>query len=121
MKVIIADDSQTMQIILRNMLTSIGPCDCLTADGGDVVMELLEVHSDVGLVLLDWNMPVMNGLECLRAIRAREATARLPVVMVSSEVMRDRVVEALHAGASNYLIKPFDAEKFKTVVSAVLK
>ena len=121
MKVIIADDSQTMQRILRNMLESIGQTDCLTADGGDIVMELLDRHDDVGLVLLDWNMPVMNGLDCLQAIRGREATKTTPVVMISSEAMRDRVLQVLQAGANGYLIKPFDEPKFQSIISPLLK
>ena len=122
MKVIIADDSLTIRRVLGSMLKNLGiEFDLLTADGGDVVMELLDQHDDVRLILLDWNMPVMNGLDCLRAIRAREQTKTTPVVMITSETMHDRVLQALQAGASNYLVKPFNEEKFHAIIGPLLK
>ncbi len=121
MKVIIADDSLTIRRVLQNMLQSMGSeFDFLTADGGDVVMELLEQHDDIRLILLDWNMPVMNGLDCLRAIRAREGTKNTPVVMITSEMMADRVLAARAAGATNYLVKPFDEAKFHATIAPLL-
>lgn len=121
-KVIIADDSVTIQRVMRNMLLNMGrEFDCLMADGGDIVMELLEQHDDVRLVFLDWNMPVMNGLDCLRAIRARETTKRIPVIMITAEMMLDRVRLALEAGATNYLVKPFDESKLHATVSPLLQ
>jgi two-component system chemotaxis response regulator CheY len=122
MKVIIADDSLTMRRVLCSMLEGMGrEFDCLMADGGDVVLQLLDEHNDVGLILLDWNMHVMNGLDCLRAVRAREATKNIPVVMITVESMLPRIMEALKAGASNYLIKPFPPEKFQSVITPLLK
>lgn len=122
MKVIVADDSHTMRRVICNMLTGMGrDFDCLLADGGDVVLEFLAEHPDVGLILLDWNMNVMNGLECLRAVRANEATKGIPVVIITAEAMRNRVVEAVQAGASNYLIKPFPPEKFQAVIEPLLQ
>lgn len=121
MQVIIADDSITMRRILQNMLTEMGVTDnVLTADGGDVVMELVGRHPDVGLILMDWNMPCINGIDCLRRIRANPATAHIAVVMVSSEALRERIVEAIQAGATGYLIKPFEQERFQEVVGKVL-
>ena len=121
MKVIIADDSSTIRRILENMLTSIGYTDLLQADGGDVVIELLSQHDDVGLILMDWNMPVMNGLDCLRAIRANPQTGAIPVIMVTSEALRERIVEAIQCGANGYLMKPFDVEKLKKAVAGIVK
>ncbi len=122
MKVIVADDSQTMRRVLCNMLEGMGEdLECLLADGGDIVLEFLAEHPDVGLILLDWNMNVMNGLDCLRAIRAGEATKGIPVVMITAETLRNRVVEAIQAGANNYLMKPFSPEKFQAVVEPLLK
>jgi two-component system chemotaxis response regulator CheY len=122
MKVIIADDSLTMRRVLSNMLEEMGQgFDCLTADGGDVVLELLDEHPDVGLILLDWNMNVMNGLDCLRAIRARAETQAIPVVMISAETMRDRIVETVKAGANSYIIKPFTPEKLQAIITPLLR
>ncbi len=125
MKVIIADDSNTMRRVLANMLAEAEGCqfDCLMADGGDVVLQHLDEHPDVGLILLDWNMNVMNGLDCLRAIRAREdgtGAKPVPVVMITAETMRNRILETLQAGASNYLVKPFSPEKLHSVLAPFL-
>ncbi len=121
MKVIIADDSATMRRIVTNMLSSLNVPDLevLEADGGDVVMDLLAAHDNVNLILLDWNMPVMNGIDCLKAIRNKDKTKAIPVVMVTTEVMRERIVEALQCGATNYLRKPFDKDKFAEVVGGI--
>jgi len=120
MKVIIADDSNTIRRIEQNMLADLGHTDVLFADGGDVVMELLKEHKDVCLVLMDWNMPVMNGLDCLKAIRAAPETCKLAVVMVTSEALLERIRVAVQCGATNYLVKPFEFEKFKQVVGGIL-
>ena len=121
MKVIIADDSSTIRRIVQNMLAGMGHTDILFADGGDVVASLLGEHTDVGLVLMDWNMPVMNGLECLQAIRANHATRHIAVVMVSSEALLSRIREAKECGATAYLVKPFSPEKFNEVVGGILR
>lgn len=120
MRVLVADDSITMRRILTHMLSEMSVTDVLTADGGDVVMELLGQHNDIDLVLMDWNMPCINGIDCLRQIRANPVTANLAVVMVSSEALKERIVEAIQAGATGYLIKPFEQERFAEVVGKIL-
>ena len=121
MKILFADDSLTMQKIVSKMLADIGYLDVLLADGGDVVISLLAEHSDVGLVLLDWNMPVMNGIDCLKEIKANPATKEIPVVMLTSEVSMASVMEAVRCGACNYLIKPFESEKLGRVIKEILR
>lgn len=120
MKIIIADDSLTMRRMMENMLAEIGDFEILTADGGDIVMEQLAANTDVKLVLMDWNMPVMNGIECLKQIRANPDTKCLSVIMVTSEALRERILEAVQCGATNYLMKPFEKDKFRTVVENAL-
>lgn len=121
MKIIVADDSSTIRRIMQNMLAELNQTDLLMADGGDVVMKLLEEHGDVKMILMDWNMPVMNGIDCLKAIRANPATKDIAVVMVTSESLKTRVVEAIQCGATRYLIKPFDKDKFREVVGDILE
>ncbi|MCD8350408.1 MAG: response regulator [Planctomycetaceae bacterium] len=121
MRTIIADDSNTMRRILQNMLEEVGGPEALTADGGDVVLELLKQHPDVGLILMDWNMPCIDGLQCLRHIRSNPATEDIAVVMVSSEALRERILEAIQAGATNYLMKPFEIERFRAVIGPILQ
>ncbi len=121
MQTIIADDSITMRRILQNMLEEVGGPEALTADGGDVVLELLNQHQDVGLILMDWNMPCIDGLQCLRHIRSNPKTEDIAVVMVSSEALRERIIEAIQAGATNYLMKPFEIDRFRTVIEPILQ
>ncbi len=117
-KIIIADDSSTMRRVLSGMLSERQEnLECLMTDGGDGVLALLDEHPDVALVLLDWNMHVMSGLDCLNAIRAREDTKTLPVVMVTAE---PRMLEAIASGATSYLRKPFLAETLHKTVSPFL-
>ncbi len=117
-KVIIADDSSTMRRVLSGMLGEMQEnFECLMTDGGDGVLELLDEHPDVSLVLLDRHMCVMNGFDCLCAIRAREDMKSLPVVMITSEPCME---EAMQFGASSYLMKPFASEKFHATVSPFL-
>lgn len=120
MKILLADDSVTIRRIEINALKLAGYEDIVDVDGGDRVLEELERCDDFGLVLLDWNMPVMNGLDCLKAIRANERTKRIPVIMVTAEVMKERVVEAIRAGASNYLVKPFEPCRLKEIIAETL-
>ncbi len=118
MKVIIADDSCAMRRILSGMLRTMpGDFAFLMADGGDVVLTHLDEHPDVGLILLDWNMNAMNGLDCLRVIRSREDAKEIPVVMISAEMERERIAEAVNSGANRYLTKPFATEQFHAAIS----
>lgn len=121
MKVIIADDSITIRRVVSGMLNDMGGAfEYLMADGGDVALEHLDANPDVGLILLDWNMNVMNGLDCLRAIRTRENMKHIPVVMITAQSEQACVDEALACGANCYLVKPFTPEKFQETISAFI-
>ena len=104
MRVLIADDSSTMRSILRRSLKSLGIQDPVEATDGLQAIELFKEGS-FGLVLTDWNMPGKTGLELIREIRALDQ--KVPIVMITTEAERGRVVEAIQAGASDYLVKPF--------------
>jgi two-component system chemotaxis response regulator CheY len=109
MRVLVVDDSRAMRSILRRHLSELS----VEVDEAGTAREALfalgkEPRPD--LVLLDWNMPEMNGLECLRRIRADEATAAVPVMMVTTESELAQVALALEAGANEYLMKPFDRQ-----------
>jgi two-component system, chemotaxis family, chemotaxis protein CheY len=106
MRVLIADDSGTMRTILRRSLKSIGVVDSVEAADGLQAMELFK-QGGVDLILTDWNMPGKSGLELVREIRALDQ--KVPILMITTEAERGRVVEAVQAGASDYLIKPFTA------------
>jgi len=83
-------------------------------------LKKLKENPDVALVLLDWNMPNMNGLDCLKSIKADASTKAIPVMMVTSEAEKTKIIEAVQAGASNYLVKPFDADSLKAKITALM-
>lgn len=110
MRVLIVDDSSTMRTIQKRSLNGLGITDVLEAKDGVEALKVLESES-VDLVMTDWNMPNMDGLTLLKEIRRRAAT--LPVFMITTETERHRVVEAIQAGVSDYLAKPFSTEALK--------
>ena len=108
MRVLIVDDSRFVRNFLRGLLEGMG-FECGEAADGKAGMEQLKAGPAFDLVLLDWNMPVMNGLEMLRQLRAGGFT-ELKVMMVTTEAENDFILNALEAGADEYLMKPFDEE-----------
>lgn len=106
MKVLIVDDSQIMRRIVTSVLKKAGVEDIIEAENGKVALDLMTADKDIGLVLLDWNMPVMTGIEALK--RARAANITIPIVMITTESEKARVLEAIKTGANDYLVKPFN-------------
>ncbi len=114
-KVLVADDSSTMRKIILRSLRAIGIPDEETveaSDGAEAVDLFGQGHFD--LVLTDWNMPAKSGLEVTQEIRKQNAT--VPIIMITTESEKSRVVEAIQAGVSDYLVKPFDAETLRAKV-----
>jgi two-component system chemotaxis response regulator CheY len=108
-KALVIDDSRTMRRILGSILTSVGYTVCQAGDGleGLAVIERERADSDFGLILVDWNMPEMNGLEFVRALRKDARNRAIAVMMVTTETQAEQMVKALAAGASAYVMKPF--------------
>ena len=119
-KVLIVDDFATMRRILKNILKQIGFKNLLEADDGTTALEVLEKQS-VDLVISDWNMPKMTGLELLKILRADKRYARIPFLMVTAEAQKQNVIEAVQAGVSNYVVKPFTAEAISEKLEKILK
>jgi two-component system chemotaxis response regulator CheY len=109
MRALIVDDSRTVRIIIGNILRELG-VEVLEAANGVEALARIQHEGDLDLVLLDWNMPEMNGYDLLRTVRARKDCDRLRILMVTSESQGDQVVKALSAGADEYLMKPFNKE-----------
>ncbi len=109
LKVLVVDDMSTMRRILKNVLKQIGYTDLHEAEDGAVGLKKLR-EGGFGLVVSDWNMPVMSGIELLRAIRADSDIKHLPVLMVTAEAQKDNIIEAVQAGVNNYVVKPFTAD-----------
>lgn len=122
MKVLLIDDSSTMRKIQRRVLTEIDPAvDVIEAGNGKEGLDRLKENNyDFTFVLCDINMPEMNGMETLKAIRSIPESGKLPVIMCTSVAEKNQVMEAIKAGATNYLVKPFQPEDLKNKISAVL-
>jgi len=111
MRALIVDDSRFVRSLLRGMLQPMG-FECEEAGDGAAGLEKMRAGPEFDLALVDWNMPVMNGLEMLQGLRA-EGFGTVKVMMVTTEAENDFILRALDAGADEYLMKPFDEEGLK--------
>ena len=109
-KVLIADDSGTMRKIIIRSLNAVGIKDIVEAADGDEACTLFEA-GQFDLVLTDWNMPGKTGLEVVQTIRA--AGSKVPIVLITTEGEKSRVLQAIQAGVSDYLVKPFEADSLR--------
>jgi two-component system, chemotaxis family, chemotaxis protein CheY len=120
MKVIIVDDSLVTRTIIQRSIASMG-YETMHAVNGQVALELLEKHSaEVGLILLDWNMPVLDGYETVKCIKRIDRYQHICIVMISTESEDDKIDQALAAGAHGYLTKPFTDEEFSVTIQSAL-
>ena len=115
MKVLVVDDSAIMRKVITQFLEMLGH-DSVPAANGIDAFERLKEHEDVRLILLDWNMPEMNGIEFLREIKVRPGLSEIPVIMLTTESERRKMIEAIEAGAKHYLTKPFQPETLATKI-----
>ena len=119
MKILLVDDSNTMRRIEKNTLEKMGYTDVTEAqDGAEAVKQVASGRFQ--LVLMDWNMPNMTGIDALRAIKADPAHKALPVIMVTSESEKSRIMEAIQSGAASYVVKPFQADTLQEKINAVM-
>jgi two-component system, chemotaxis family, chemotaxis protein CheY len=119
MKILVVDDYATMRRIVRNLLTQIGFSDI--EEAGDGVTALAKLReSKFGLVISDWNMEPMTGLQLLKEIRADNKLNSTPFIMVTAESKTENVVAAKEAGVNNYIVKPFNADTLKQKITAVV-
>lgn len=107
-KILVVDDFPTMRRIVRNLLKDLGYDNVEEAEDGQIGLSKLQ-GGNFDLVVSDWNMPNMDGLELLKAIRADAALAKIPLLMVTAEAKKENIVAAAQAGASGYVVKPFTA------------
>ena len=117
--VLIVDDSSTMARIIRNLLQHIGFKDVDEASGGVSALTKMKLKH-YGLVISDWNMEPMTGIDFLRKVRTDPSFSNVPFIMVTAESRRDHVIAAKEAGANNYIVKPFSAQTLKAKIEAVL-
>jgi two-component system, chemotaxis family, chemotaxis protein CheY len=119
MNILIVDDYKTMLRIIENLLKQLGFKNVVQAtDGSEAIKKLREVP--VGLVISDWNMQPMTGLQLLKEVRADDKLKATPFIMVTAESKTENVVAAKEAGVNNYIVKPFNAETLKQKIVSVI-
>ena len=117
--VLVVDDSRIMRNIVKNTFTAMNiPCQFIEAGNGREALARLE-EQEVHLILLDWNMPELSGLDFLKTVRAQDKYKSLPIIMVTSEAARYNVIEALKNGATDYIIKPVNEKSFREKLSKI--
>ena len=109
MHALVVDDSRAMRMVLKKIMNEVGFEVSEAGDGNEALIRLKELDG-VDLMLVDWNMPVMDGLEFVRTVRENQSYDEVPVMMVTTEDGMDKIVEALEAGANEYVMKPFTAD-----------
>ncbi|HLG55849.1 MAG TPA: response regulator [Vicinamibacterales bacterium] len=119
MRFLIVDDSSTMRRIIINTLNKLGHQDVYEAGNGKEGLERLTA-GPIDMIITDWNMPEMSGIEFIRAVRATAAVKDVPVLMVTTNAAKDDIVEALKAGVNSYVVKPFTPDTMKEKIEAVL-
>jgi two-component system, chemotaxis family, chemotaxis protein CheY len=119
MRILIVDDYSTMLRIMRNLLKQLDLGNIEEATNGEEALRKLN-HEPFDLVISDWNMTPMTGLDLLQKVRADAKLKRIPFIMVTAESKTENVVAAKQAGVSNYIVKPFNAETLKAKISSVM-
>ncbi len=119
MPILVVDDYSTMVRIIRKLLKQIGYENVDEASNGEEALQKIKAKS-YGLIISDWNMEPMTGFDLLKHVRAEEATAKTPFILVTAESKPENVLAAQKAGVSNYLIKPFSAPVLKEKIDSVL-
>ena len=120
LKFLVVDDMATMRRFVKQSLRELGYTRVSMAADGDAAIALLK-SGNFDFVITDWNMPGTPGLEVLRQVRADARLAKLPVVMLTAEAKREYIVEAIQAGASDYVVKPFTVRTLKEKIDKVLE
>ena len=120
MKVLIIDDSSTMRRIIANCIGNLGYKDFVQAADGAEALETLGSVADIGLILCDWHMPVMDGFSVLKKVKSHPSTKDIPFMMITTQAEQACVVDAINAGAAGYVVKPFTPETLRDKIASIL-
>jgi two-component system chemotaxis response regulator CheY len=118
MDVLVVDDASAMRRIVRGLLKELGFKNIREADNGQVALDELK-RRKADLVVSDWNMPEMSGIDLLRAMRSDEALKNIPVLMVTAEAKKENILAAIQAGVNNYIVKPFNAQTLQEKLNKI--
>src|SRR3989338_5287346 len=109
-RILVVDDFASMREMMIKALNSLGMNDVLQAEDGEIALRALtNIEPPIELVISDWNMPNLNGIELLKKVRAHHRLRHLPFILVTTEGEKENVIEAVQAGVTNYIVKPFTA------------
>lgn len=120
MKILIVDDFSTMRRIIKNLLRDLGFNNTQEADDGLTALPMLQ-NGSYDFLISDWNMPGMTGIDLLKAVRADNKLAKLPVLMVTAESKREQIIEAAQAGVNGYVVKPFTATTLEEKINKIFE
>jgi len=120
MKVLVVDDFSTMRRIVKNLLRDLGFTNIQEADDGSTALPMLQ-GGDFDFVVTDWNMPGMQGIDLLKAIRADSSLAHIPVLLITAEAKKEQIIMAAQAGVNGYIVKPFTAGTLKTKLDKIFE
>ncbi|CAM2981197.1 chemotaxis response regulator CheY [Shewanella loihica] len=120
MKILVVDDFSTMRRIIKNLLRDLGFNNTQEADDGSTALPMLQ-KGDFDFVVTDWNMPGMQGIDLLKAIRADDNLKHIPVLMVTAEAKREQIIAAAQAGVNGYVVKPFTAATLKEKLDKIFE
>ncbi len=120
MNVLVVDDAATMRRIVRSLLRELGLKNIREAEDGVIALDSLKTHK-MDLVVSDWSMPNMNGLELLQEMKADDGLKHIPVLMVTAESKKENIMQAVQAGVSNYIVKPFNSQTLEEKLHKIFK
>jgi two-component system chemotaxis response regulator CheY len=120
MKILVVDDFSTMRRIIKNLLRDLGFNNTQEADDGLTALPKLQA-GDFDFLITDWNMPGMQGIDLLKAVRADPKLSTLPVLMVTAEAKKEQIVAAAQAGVNGYVVKPFTAATLKEKIDKIFE
>jgi two-component system chemotaxis response regulator CheY len=120
MKILIVDDFSTMRRIIKNLLRDLGFSNTQEADDGQTALPMLQ-NGSFDFLVTDWNMPGMQGIDLLKAVRADPNLKNLPVLMVTAEAKREQIIEAAQAGVNGYVVKPFTAQTLEEKINKIFE
>lgn len=119
-RIMVVDDMSGMRSTLRNTLQVLGYYDVVEAQSGDEALRKLRTSEEFDLVISDWSMPAMDGLEFHQALKKSPLLRKTPFLMISAKAERDNVIAAFKAGISHFMVKPFSAEALQDKLSSML-
>ena len=120
MKILVVDDFSTMRRIIRTLLRDLGLTNAEEADDGATALPMLKTGK-FDFLITDWNMPIMEGIDLVRAIRADADLRDLPILMVTAEARREQIVAAAEAGVNGYIVKPFNAQTLEQKIAKIFE